>query len=91
MADMEIGGTVKMDGVTAANDATEVRIMLARFETKLDLVLGQHGATLKDHEVRLRSVEDRKTVSPSQLLASCATAVALMGGTFTILDRVIAK
>jgi hypothetical protein len=71
-----------------AQDATEVRVMLARFETKLDIVLGQHSATLKDHESRLRVVEDRKTVSPTALLASSATVIALIGGVFTILDRV---
>jgi len=70
-------------------DSVALRILLARFETKLDLVLGQHDITLKDHESRLRFVEDRKTVSPSALLASCATAVALMGGTFTILQQVL--
>lgn len=87
----EIAGTVKLDAGVNTNDSTEVRIMLARFETKLDLVLGQHSSMLKDHESRIRLVEERKTVSPSQLLASCATAVALMGGTFTILDRVLVK
>lgn len=69
----------------------ELRVLLARFETKLDLILGQHEATLKDHESRLRSVEDRRTVSPSALLASSATVIAIMGGTFTILDQVVGK
>ena len=91
MPETEIGGTVKIDGIGNPNDTTEVRIMLARFETKLDLVLGQHGQKLEDHEGRLRAVEDRKTVSPTALLASSATVVALMGGTFSILDRVLAK
>ena len=76
---------VNPDGTT---DSTEVRIMLARFETKLDLVLGQHEHTIADHEARLRAVEERKSVSPAQLLASSATVVALLGGTFTVLDRV---
>ena len=72
-------------------DATEFRVMLARFETKLDLVLGQHDHRLNDHESRVRSLEERKTVSPAQLLATSASVVALMGGTFTVLDRLFAK
>lgn len=68
-------------------DNMDLRILLARFETKLDLVLGQHENKLTDHEARLRLVEDRKTVTPMGLLASSATMVALLGGTFTILDR----
>jgi hypothetical protein len=76
--------------VEAPSDNTEVRIMLARFETKLDLVIGQHGEQLKDHETRIRTVEERKTVSPMQLLATSATAVALFGGVVTFLDRLYA-
>lgn len=72
----------------AAPDQMDLRILLARFETKLDLVLGQHDSRLIDHEARVRTLEDRKTVTPMGLLASSATVVALMGGTFTILDRV---
>jgi hypothetical protein len=75
---------------TTGDAQMEIRILLARFETKLDLVLGQHEATLKDHESRLRTVEDRKTVTPMALLASSATVVALLGGVFTILDRLYA-
>jgi len=78
---------ITVESSTSVTDAVELRILLARFETKLDIVLGQHDATLKDHESRLRAVEDRRTVSPAALLASSATVVALMGGTFTILDR----
>ena len=77
------GPTVKVE-----TDATEIRILLARFETKLDIVLQQHGDQLLDHEKRLRVLEERKTVSPMTLLASCATAVALLGGTLTFLDRI---
>lgn len=73
---------------TSNADATEFRVMLARFETKLDLVLGQHDSRLTDHEARIRTVEERKTVSPMAMLASSATAVALVGGVLTFLDRI---
>lgn len=80
------GGSTTLK-VEAGQDATEIRVLLARFETKLDIVLGQHDTRLNDHETRLRTVEERKTVSPSALLASSATVVALVGGTLTFLDR----
>ena len=79
--------SVKVEAAPVA-DNTEIRILLARFETKLDLVLGQHDNRLTDHEARLRTVEERKVVSPTALLASSATVIALMGGVFTILDRI---
>jgi hypothetical protein len=80
---------VKVEAVMS--DEVKFHVTLARLETKIDLVLSQHGQRLEDHESRIRSVEERKTVSPSQLLASSATVIALMGGTFTILDRVVGK
>lgn len=76
--------------MTQAQDLTEFRILLARFETKLDLVLTQHENELKDHETRLRVIEERKVVTPTALLASSATVVAICGGIVTLLDRLYA-
>lgn len=78
---------VKVETGQQGVDNMDLRILLARFETKLDLVLSQHDGRLVDHEARVRILELRKTVTPMGLLASSATLVALMGGTFTILDR----
>lgn len=72
---------------TNAEDKVEVRVLLARFETKLDVVIGQHGEQLKDHEGRLRVVESRKTVSPMGLLGALASVLAVVGGSVAILDR----
>jgi hypothetical protein len=82
---MPVPETPKFPDVTS--DSTEIRVLLARFETKLDLVLGQHEVTLKDHETRLRNVEDRKCVSPAAMLTTSATFVALAGGAIALLDR----
>lgn len=79
-----------MTPTPSPDEHTEFRVLLARFETKLDLVLGQHQAELQDHEHRIRNVEERKTVSPAQLLATSATVVALTGGVLTVLDRLTA-
>lgn len=86
---MEGQTTVKVE--TSPADELKFHVTLARLETKIDLVLSQHGQRIEDHESRIRAVEERKTVSPSQLLASSATVIALMGGTFTVLDRVFTK
>lgn len=65
--------------------------------------LDNHGETLNDHEGRLRglerdmphdahdrlrAVEERKTVSPAQLLATTASGVAILGGALTFLQNV---
>jgi hypothetical protein len=73
-----------VDGTT---DSTEIRVLLARFETKLDLVIGQHGETLKDHEARLRAVEDRRVVTPAALLGSLVGVVTVLVGVVSFLDR----
>lgn len=70
-----------------ATDSTEIRVLLARFETKLDLVIGQHGETLKDHEARIRTVEERKTVSPAGLAAALVTGMTVLGGLVAFFDR----
>lgn len=81
-----------MDSANAdpEQDNLFVRVMLARFETKLDLVLGQHRTELTDHETRLRVVEERKSVTPAQMLATSVGIVAVLGGGMTILDRLYA-
>lgn len=63
-------------------DETEVRVILARLEGKLDANLAAHGgdiATLKandaDKEARLRVQEGRRTVSPAQLWSGLLGAV----------------
>ena len=63
-------------------DETEVRVILARLEGKLDANLAAHGgdiATLKanysDKESRLRVQESRMTVSPAQLWTGLLGAV----------------
>ena len=66
---------------------TDFRVLLARVETKLDLVIGQHGQRLEDHERRLRVQEARPTVSPKGLLAAAATAIAVLTGAQALLDR----
>lgn len=77
---------------------------LARMETKLDIVIGQHGGQLADHEARLRTtassddlkaletdvrvLQDRKTVSPSGLLGAIAGGVGILGGLIVILQNI---
>lgn len=71
----------------SASEVSDVRVTLARFETKLDLVIGQHGTRLDDHEGRLRAVEARPTVTPKGLVAAIASTVAILGGSVAFLDR----
>jgi len=62
--------TDEMHGV-AQHGATQAEASLlvafTRMETKVDVVLTQHGAKLEDHETRLRVVEDRPSASPTEL------------------------
>jgi GTPase len=43
---------------TATPTEASLLVAFTRMETKVDVVLGQHGTKLDDHEARLRKVED---------------------------------
>lgn len=77
--------------VAAHSGATpaEANLLVAftRMETKVDVVLSQHGQKLDDHEARLRVVEDRKTVSPLALWTAVCSAAAFAGVLLTIFDK----
>jgi hypothetical protein len=62
-------------------------IAFTRMETKVDVVLTQHGQKLDDHELRLRKVEDRPTVSPRALWTAVCSAVAACAALLTVLDK----
>lgn len=80
-------------------EETEVRIILARLEGKLDANLAAHSgdiSTLKtqqaDHETRIRvgerrinEVDSKPTVSPKQLWAGLGGAVAVAAGIASII------
>ncbi|QZD97648.1 hypothetical protein SEA_PLATTE_55 [Microbacterium phage Platte] len=68
-------------------DETEIRVILARLEGKLDANMASQGGdieTLKandsDKELRLRAVEHRPTVSPGQLWTGILGAIAGASG-----------
>lgn len=87
-----------MDNVS---DETEVRVILARLEGKLDANLAAHGgdiANLKaqnlDQEARLRHVESevsrvdsKPTVSPKQLWVGFTGAVAAATGVVVLFQN----
>ncbi|WP_092965324.1 hypothetical protein [Agromyces sp. CF514] len=60
-----------------------------RLETKVDLVLGQHGTRLEDHETRLRIQESRRFVSPAQLWGGVLAALAGASALTTLLNWLI--
>jgi hypothetical protein len=72
--------------LTSTND-TNLIVALTRVETKVDVVLSQHGAKLEDHEGRLRKVEARRTVSPRTLWTSVISAAGLVLTLIAIFDR----
>jgi hypothetical protein len=55
------------------SNAESVAVTLARLETKVDVVIGQHSSQITDHEARLRIQEARKTVSPRDLWVGVTT------------------
>lgn len=58
-----------------------------RLEGKVDLAIAQQGSRLDthaediaDHEKRLRALEARRTVSPSQLWSTVVSVITVLGG-----------
>lgn len=73
---------------------TGTAVTLARMEAKIDVVLAQHETKieqhaddLRDHEVRLRSLEGRPTVSPRVLWATIASVIAALGTAAPVISR----
>jgi hypothetical protein len=61
-----------------------------RLETKVDIVLTQHGSRLDDHEVRIRGQEARRFVSPGQLWGGIIAAIAGASGLVSLINWLIA-
>lgn len=62
-----------------------IRVMLARLEGKVDAALAvqgskveRHEVNLADHEIRLRNVEGRSTVSPRMLWTTLTSAAVTL-------------
>jgi hypothetical protein len=60
-----------------------------RLETKVDLVLGQHGNSIADHESRIRAQEARRFVSPGQLWGGIVAALAGASALATLVNWLI--
>ena len=59
-----------------------------RLETKVDIVLSQHGSRLDDHEVRIRGQEARRYVSPAQLWTGIVASIAGASGIASLINWV---
>lgn len=64
-----------------------------RLETKVDIVLTQHGTQLADHEVRLREMQqglsNLRYVTPAQLWAGIVSSIAGAAGLATLVNWLI--
>jgi len=58
--------TTDLPATPTGTDAS-LLVAFTRMETKVDVVLTQHGAKLEDHETRLRRVEDRRVADPNRV------------------------
>lgn len=76
--------SVALNG-TAPTEAS-LLIALTRMETKVDVVIAQHGAQLSDHESRVRALEALDNVSFKQLWGAFAGAVAVAAAVVGILS-----
>lgn len=73
-----------------------VLVAITRMEAKVDIALAQHGAeiktqgaTVEDHEKRLRVLEATPTVSPRTLWTTVASVGGLALAALPFLDRII--
>ncbi|WP_050053376.1 hypothetical protein [Pseudarthrobacter siccitolerans] len=85
------------DPTTPTKAETDLLIAFTRLEGKVDVALAQHGADLalhgreiKDHETRLRVLENTPTVSPRTLWTVVASAAGLVLAAVPIIERILA-
>lgn len=74
----------------------EILVALTRMEAKVDVALAQHGAKIdsltadgQDHEVRLRAIESRPTVTPGGLWAAVLGGIGGFVALSTLYERFI--
>lgn len=74
----------------------DMPVWAVRLEGKVDAVISLHEQKLavldeagKDHEIRIRVLENRKTVSPAQLWTAVAGGVATLGVLATLVFNAI--
>lgn len=72
---------VMIDQSTIYNLLLEVRDKVREVDTKVDHLIEDN----KDHEERIRSLEQRKTIAPWQLWTAVCGGVALFGSLMAIL------
>jgi hypothetical protein len=82
---------------TPSKTETDLLIAFTRLEGKVDVALAQHGADIavhgreiKDHETRLRALENTPTVSPRTLWTVVASAAGLVLAAMPVLERIFA-
>lgn len=61
------------------------RELLIRIDTRLEGVIEDK----KDHEARIRKLEDQRTVSPKQLWTGAASAVAVASAAIPLINWVV--
>jgi len=70
--------------VEPADPQTALLVALARLEAKVDLVIGEHTTKIADHENRIRTVEQKSTVSPLGLWTAVLGALGGAGVLVTL-------
>lgn len=85
------------DPNTPTKTDTELLIAFTRLEGKVDVALTQHGADIavlsresKDHETRLRALENTSTVSPRTLWTVVASAAGLVLAAAPVIEKILA-
>lgn len=75
---------------------TELLIAFTRLEGKVDVALAQHGADIavhgreiRDHETRLRALENTPTVSPRTLWTTVASAAGLAIAATPVIQQIL--
>jgi hypothetical protein len=62
---------------------------LTSIETKLDIVLKDHGDRLNDHETRIRAQENKSTISPKTLWTSLTGAVITSASAISAIEWLV--
>lgn len=82
---MDRGRVVNVEGTDRS--VLSDRELLVRIDTRLDAVIEDK----KDHEARIRKLEDRRTVSPGQLWSGLAGAVGAASAAIPVINWVVNK
>lgn len=87
MDDSAVAGLVGAVAASTPQAATDsLAVIVARMETKLDIVINQHATQLTDHEARLRHIEQINPIGWKALFGGIGSGLGIAAVAISVMS-----